>query len=79
MERVRARSIASRDSTVRVGNVLIINSLDSPALTHMSVAVSGCVCSTILRAIWGCVLGISVLNLGITTHGRGFIIKLGAI
>ena len=79
MGRVPAHSTVNLDSTVRVGSVLIIKNLDSHALTHMSVAVSGCVCLTILRATWGCVSGISVLNLGITTHGREFIIKLGAI
>jgi predicted benzoate:H+ symporter BenE len=75
MGHVHALLIASRDSIVRVGSVLTTKSLGSHALTHMSVVVSGCVFLTIVRAIWGCVLGISVLNLGITTHGKEFIIK----
>ena len=79
MGRVPAHSTVNRDSTARVESVLIIKNLDSYALTHMSVGVSGCACSTILRAIWGCVSAISVLDLGITTHGKEFLIKLGAI
>ncbi len=79
MGRVRAHSTVNPDSTVRVASVLIIKNLDSHALTRMNVAVSGCACLTILRATWGCVSGISVLNLEITTHGREFIIKLEAI
>ena len=79
MGHVHARSIASRDSTVRVDSVQITKSLDNPALIHMNVAVLGCVCSTILRAIWGYVLAISVLNLEITKHGKEYLTKLEAI
>ena len=75
MGHVHARSIANRDSTVRVDSVQITKSLDNTAVIHMNVAVLGCVCSTILRAIWGYVLAISVLNPAIVTHGREFIIK----
>jgi hypothetical protein len=79
MERVRALSTASRDSTARVASVQTTNNLGSPALTHMSAVVSGCVCLTILRATWGCVSAISVLNLAMTTRGREYITKLAAI
>jgi hypothetical protein len=79
MERVRALSTASRDSTARVASVQITNNLGSPALTHMSAVVSGCVCLTIQGVIWGFVSAISVLNPAIITRGREYIIKLEAI